>query len=107
MVALEDAFQTRIDEGAFSQARDLSELRAVVDQAASGDPSPLSEPVDFPSWNRSWAARAIRRLSLPTWILPSPACSRTFTSRDASSCARSTRRSFSPRIIKATWTRRC
>ena len=70
MVALEDAFQTRIDEGAFSQARDLSELRAVVDRAASGDLSPMSEPVDFPSWNRSWPARTIRRLSLPTWILP-------------------------------------
>jgi long-chain acyl-CoA synthetase len=26
--------------------------------------------VDFPSWNRSWLARAIRRASLPTWILP-------------------------------------
>jgi long-chain acyl-CoA synthetase len=26
--------------------------------------------VDFPAWNRSLPARAIRRLSLPTWILP-------------------------------------
>ncbi len=70
MVAMEDAFQTRIDEGAFSQARDLSELRAVVDRAAIGDTAPTSEPVDFPTWNRSWPARTIRRLSLPTWILP-------------------------------------
>jgi long-chain acyl-CoA synthetase len=70
MVAMEDAFQTRIDEGAFSQARDLSELRAVVDRAAIGDTAPMSEPVDFPTWNRSWPARTIRRLSLPTWILP-------------------------------------
>jgi long-chain acyl-CoA synthetase len=70
MVAMEDAFQTRIDEGAFSQARDLSELRAVVDRAAIGDAAPMFEPVDFPTWNRSWPARTIRRLSLPTWILP-------------------------------------
>jgi long-chain acyl-CoA synthetase len=70
MVAMEDAFQTPIDEGAFSQARDLSELRAVVDRAAIGDTDPMSEPVDFPTWNRSWPARTIRRLSLPTWILP-------------------------------------
>jgi long-chain acyl-CoA synthetase len=28
------------------------------------------EPVDFPAWNRRWPAQAIRRLSLPTWILP-------------------------------------
>ncbi len=32
--------------------------------------APMSEPVDFPTWNRSWPARTIRRLSLPTWILP-------------------------------------
>jgi long-chain acyl-CoA synthetase len=69
MVALEDAFQTRIDESAFSEARDLAGLRAVVERAASAD-APPSEPVEFPAWNRSPVARAIRRVSLPTWILP-------------------------------------
>ena len=69
MIAIEDAFQTRIDEGAFSEARDLGQLRSLVDRAAAAD-QPPSEPVEFPSWNRSWAARAIRRVSLPTWILP-------------------------------------
>src|SRR5262249_33280988 len=33
MVALEDTFQTRIDEGAFSTAHDLSQLRRVVEEA--------------------------------------------------------------------------
>jgi long-chain acyl-CoA synthetase len=72
MVGIEDAFQTRIDEGAFADARDLSQLRALVERAAaSGDAAaPPAEPVDFPAWNRSWPARAIRRASLPTWILP-------------------------------------
>jgi long-chain acyl-CoA synthetase len=69
MVALEDAFQTRIDESAFAEARDLGQLRSLVDRAAVADQPPI-EPVDFPSWNRSWLARAIRRASLPTWILP-------------------------------------
>jgi len=69
MVALEDAFQTRIDEGAFAGARDLSQLRAVVERASGGEAG-VDEPVDFPEWNRSWPARAIRRASLPTWILP-------------------------------------
>jgi long-chain acyl-CoA synthetase len=69
MVALEDAFQTPIDEGAFAAARDLSELRTLVERSADADRAP-AEPVDFPSWNRSWGARAIRRSSLPTWILP-------------------------------------
>ena len=69
MVALEDAFHTRIDESAFSEARDLSQLRALVDRASTSDVPP-AEPVEFPAWNRSWPARAIRRVSLPTWILP-------------------------------------
>jgi long-chain acyl-CoA synthetase len=69
MVALEDAFQTRIDETAFSGARDLGQLRALVEQPSAASSVP-AETVAFPSWNRSWAARAIRRVSLPTWILP-------------------------------------
>jgi long-chain acyl-CoA synthetase len=69
MVALEDAFQTPIDEGRFAAARDISQLRALLDSAPAGD-TPPGEPVDFPSWNRSWPARVIRRVSLPTWILP-------------------------------------
>jgi len=69
MVALEDTFQTHIDEGAFADAKDVGELRAVVARAQTSDASPV-EPVDFPAWNRSALARAIRRVSLPTWILP-------------------------------------
>ncbi len=70
MVALEDAFQTHLDEGAFSGARDVGQLRALVEHAAAGEAAAPSEPIDFPAWNRSLAARAIRRVSLPTWLLP-------------------------------------
>jgi long-chain acyl-CoA synthetase len=69
MVALEDAFQTRIDERAFSEARDLGQLRTIVQQSSASDAAPI-EPVEFPSWNRGAVARAIRRVSLPTWLLP-------------------------------------
>jgi long-chain acyl-CoA synthetase len=69
MVALENTFQTRIDEGAFAQARDLSDLRRVIADAASGT-APAADPVEFPAWNRQWPAWLVRRLSLPTWILP-------------------------------------
>src|SRR5699024_10867964 len=62
MVALEDAFQAPIDESAFAQAKDVSQLRALVDRAAASDAAP-AEPVDFPAWNRAAAARAIRRVS--------------------------------------------
>ncbi len=69
MVALEDAFQTRLDEGAFSEARDIGQLRALVDRAATSDTTP-GEPVDLPTWNRSRLARVVRRMNLATWILP-------------------------------------
>jgi long-chain acyl-CoA synthetase len=69
MVALEDAFETRIDEGAFSVARDLGQLKSLVEQAPKGDVA-SSDPVEFPTWNRSWPARALRRVSLPVWLLP-------------------------------------
>ncbi|MCC7242534.1 MAG: AMP-binding protein [Acidobacteria bacterium] len=68
MVALEDRFQTRIDETKFAEARTLDELKTLVEQA----PSELlvEEPVSFPRWNRRPLVRWIRRLSLATWILP-------------------------------------
>ncbi|MGH9140663.1 MAG: lysophospholipid acyltransferase family protein, partial [Vicinamibacterales bacterium] len=69
MVALEDTFQTRIDEGAFAGAQDLGQLRSLLARAATSDAAP-AEPVDFPAWTRGIAARAIRRLNLATWILP-------------------------------------
>ena len=69
MVALEDAFQARIDEAAFSEARNMGELRSLVEQAAVSDVAP-SEPVEFPAWARSWWARAFRRVHLPLWVLP-------------------------------------
>ena len=69
MVALEDAYGAHIDESAFASARDLSALRAVVEEGGK-TAGAAAEPVEFPSWNRTWPARAIRRASLPTWILP-------------------------------------
>lgn len=69
LVALEDAYQTRIDEGAFAQVQRVSDLRQLIERSSASD-EPPPEPVDFPSWNRSWPARAIRRICLPTWILP-------------------------------------
>jgi long-chain acyl-CoA synthetase len=69
MVALEDTFQTRIDEGAFAGAQDLGQLRTLVERASSSA-APPGEPVDFPVWARGAAARAFRRANLATWILP-------------------------------------
>jgi long-chain acyl-CoA synthetase len=68
MIALEDRFQTRLDEGRFSQAARVADLKQLVEQP--GAVEEVAEPVDFPSWNRTWPVRLIRRLSQATWILP-------------------------------------
>ena len=63
------AFQTHLDEGAFAGVRDIGQLRTLVERASTGD-TPPADPVDFPTWNRSLAARVVRRVNLPVWILP-------------------------------------
>ena len=82
MMALEEALQITIDEGSFAAAKtvkDLERLDAGVGSALAAPAlrgeSALSGPrpegdISFPSWNRRWPVRAIRRASLPTWILP-------------------------------------
>ena len=73
MVALEDQFQTRIDETKFAGAKTLDELRSIV--TAAPQQAEVAEPVDFPSWNRRRIVRGIRRFSQATWILPRSAAS--------------------------------
>jgi long-chain acyl-CoA synthetase len=68
MIALEDRFQTRLDEGRFSQAASVADIKQLVEQPAAAEER--AEPVDFPSWNRTWPVRVIRRLAQATWILP-------------------------------------
>ncbi len=77
LMALEEAFQTTIDEQAFAEARTIADLeRLVADQAVAGPavpgvtPAPGGELFAFPAWNRSFLARFIRRLNFYTWILP-------------------------------------
>jgi long-chain acyl-CoA synthetase len=67
MVALEDRFQTRIDEGRFSGVASIGELKKLVEEPSV---DAVEEPVAFPSWNRAWLVALIRRLSLAIWILP-------------------------------------
>jgi long-chain acyl-CoA synthetase len=43
---------------------------AATGAAPSRVVSSAGEPVDFPTWNRRWPAWFLRRISLPTWILP-------------------------------------
>jgi long-chain acyl-CoA synthetase len=98
LMALEQQFQTIVDEGAFAAARTVGDLRTLVgdrgagtgerseargdDAAVAGGgtssdapgeralPTAAEAPFDFPRWNRAPWAYWLRRLSLPTWILP-------------------------------------
>ena len=97
LMALEQQFQTILDEAMFAGAQTVGELRSLVtgrvDQevgpAAAARPdigtigrvgttgptsglAPESRPyqIDFPRWNRAPLPYALRRISLPTWILP-------------------------------------
>jgi long-chain acyl-CoA synthetase len=72
MMALEETMQITVDESRSAAASTVADLEALArpfDQAA---PAVLqqSEPIAFPSWNRAAPVRALRRASLPTWILP-------------------------------------
>jgi long-chain acyl-CoA synthetase len=82
MMALEEAFQVTVDEGAFTAAATVADLEALTRPPDWGQTGarPGSDPgltpmtpgagIEFPAWNRSLLARAARRVSLPTWILP-------------------------------------
>jgi long-chain acyl-CoA synthetase len=98
LMALEDRYQTTLDEGAYAEVKTVGDLetlvertRAMMDERPShaamdvvSAPTAVAaaapaqargsiagrEPVDFPKWNRRWPAWFMRRISLPTWILP-------------------------------------
>ncbi len=72
MMALEESFQVTVDESRFAAAKTVADLEALTQPLESAGPAAVThtEAIDFPSWNRSWPARALRRASLPTWILP-------------------------------------
>jgi long-chain acyl-CoA synthetase len=54
-----------VEESSLAQASTVGELRQQAEHATSAPP-----PVTFPSWNRSWWARASRRVTLPLFVLP-------------------------------------
>jgi long-chain acyl-CoA synthetase len=72
MMVLEDSLQVTIDESRFATARTVGDLEALTRPIEAGSAAAVvsSEPIEFPSWNRSLPAVALRRASLPTWILP-------------------------------------
>ncbi|HEY2435198.1 MAG TPA: AMP-binding protein [Vicinamibacterales bacterium] len=81
MMALEEAFQTTIDETSFAPSTTVAQLETMVAPpdwgqtgvrlgSDGGQTTSAAAEITFPAWNRSLPVRAIRRASLPTWILP-------------------------------------
>jgi long-chain acyl-CoA synthetase len=96
MMALEEAFHVTLDESQLAEAKKIGDLKALVGSevpasalratagqarasgpgaqagrtGATGFRSSSSEPIAFPSWNRWRISWFLRRISLPTWILP-------------------------------------
>ena len=62
LMELEERTGQPVDESLFTRAQTLAEVAIL--------PAVHDEPLDFPVWNRQWWARAIRRVSLPVWVLP-------------------------------------
>ncbi|MEW5982913.1 MAG: AMP-binding protein [Acidobacteriota bacterium] len=68
MVAIEQRFQTSIDESAFGSARTLGDLQGL---AASPGPARIqNDRLVFPVWSRSSWARLVRRFLTPGLVLP-------------------------------------
>ena len=83
LMALEEAFQVTLDESALAEAKTIGDLGAMVRPEGMAPSAAVDveatrqraeakapEPIAFPSWNRSRFAWFLRRISLPTWILP-------------------------------------
>jgi long-chain acyl-CoA synthetase len=67
LMEIEDKFQAHLDEERFSQARDVEDIRQLIEESQA---RPAVEPVKFPSWNRHWIIHVFRRFNLALWILP-------------------------------------
>jgi long-chain acyl-CoA synthetase len=63
MMEIEQRTGAAVSESQFARARTVGDLTRL-------QPSITEEPIEFPEWNRSRAARGLRRIALPGLILP-------------------------------------
>ena len=74
-MALEEAFHTTIEESDLANAKTIEDLRRLVENtdmpvAGTAVEHQSPDPLVFPRWNRWPISWLLRRISLPTWILP-------------------------------------
>jgi long-chain acyl-CoA synthetase len=90
VMALEEAFAVTLDEATVAAAKTIADLKILTDVAPAlqgrggdggddrsgttgtrvGAPAAVETEIPFPRWNRTAPAWFLRRISLPTWILP-------------------------------------
>jgi long-chain acyl-CoA synthetase len=59
-----------IDESQFAASQTVGQLEELMERALSGETGAGTEAARFPAWNRSLAARVVRKANLSMWILP-------------------------------------
>ena len=73
-MALEQQFDRSFDEQSLGAASTVADLEALVESTGSPlrttDASRAEPSSGFPTWNRRWPARVIRRVALGTFLLP-------------------------------------
>jgi len=69
LMELEERLACPVDEASFTGAQTVRQIEQLAAQPPAGGVAP-AEAFEFPRWNRSRWAWWLRRLSLPTWILP-------------------------------------
>lgn len=71
LLEFEQHCQRTIEESEFSAAATIGDLNNVVERVLrSEQPAHALAPSEFPTWNRSWWARTVRRVNLSLWVLP-------------------------------------
>jgi long-chain acyl-CoA synthetase len=66
LVEMEQQLDTAIDEGSFTADRTVADLTRPAETA----PTVVETSLEFPSWNRSWPARWLRRAVQATLVRP-------------------------------------
>ena len=72
LLELERHYHCPLDEREFAAAETVGDFQRAIRRSLEEGPSSKSSqhPYSFPSWNRRWPARLLRRLNLDLWILP-------------------------------------
>jgi long-chain acyl-CoA synthetase len=70
LMEMEQQLDSPIDEGSFTAARTVADLTRSDLTRLADDSQAVEAPLEFPSWNRSWPARVVRRAAQAILVRP-------------------------------------